>query len=77
MQDNASIHTAGVIQEWFLNYDIQTTDWPPYLNSIENIWFALKALALKMFPDIMDGSESSEDEIKRIEECLQGAINME
>jgi hypothetical protein len=76
MQDNASIHTASVVTEWFANYDIQTTDWPPYspdLNPIENIWFALKALALKMFPDIMDGSGDSEEQIQKIEECLQVA----
>jgi hypothetical protein len=76
MQDNASIHTAGIVQEWFDNYDIEITDWPPYspdLNPIENIWFALKALALKMFLDIMDGSGSSEEDIQRIEECLQAA----
>jgi hypothetical protein len=29
MQDNASIHTAYAVEEWFSNYDIQTTDWVP------------------------------------------------
>jgi hypothetical protein len=43
------------------------------LNPIKNIWFALKAQALKMFPDIIDGLGSSEDEIQRIEECLKAA----
>jgi hypothetical protein len=76
MQDNASIHTAGIIKGWFANYDSETTDWPPYsldLNPIENIWFALKALALKMFPEVMDGSGSSEEDLQKIEECLQAA----
>ena len=39
MQDNASIHTAHDVREWFDNYNIQTTDWPPYspdLNPTEN-----------------------------------------
>lgn len=64
MQDNASIHTAKEVKEWFANYDVQTTNWPPYsldLNPIENAWFALKVLALKMFPDIMNGSGNTEN----------------
>lgn len=76
MQDNASIHTAGEGKEWFANYDIHTTDWPPYspdLNPFENAWFALKALAPKMFPDIMNGSGNTEEHRVKIGECLQAA----
>src|SRR5258706_5840313 len=39
MQDNAPIHTAGLVTEWFQNHEIETCDWPPYspdLNPIEN-----------------------------------------
>ena len=78
MQDNASIHTAAAVKEWFENYDIRTTDWPPYspdLNPIENIWYALKALALKMFPDVMNGSGDTEAHRTNIEQCLQAAWN--
>ena len=40
MQGNASIRIVGIIKEWFANYNIETTDWPPCspdLNPIENI----------------------------------------
>ena len=76
MQDNASIHTAKVVKEWFEDRDINTTDWPPYspdLNPIENAWHAMKCLALKMFPDIMNGGGESEEDIRKVEECLIAA----
>jgi transposase len=37
MQDNAPIHTANIIKNWFDENDIPLVDWPPYppdLNSI-------------------------------------------
>ncbi|KIN00637.1 hypothetical protein OIDMADRAFT_125051, partial [Oidiodendron maius Zn] len=49
---------------------------PPYspdLNPIENIWFMLKALAIKMFPDIINGSGDTEEYRKAIEDCLKVA----
>jgi hypothetical protein len=42
IQDNASIHTAHKVKDWFLDYSIAyIKDWPPYsldLNPIEHIW---------------------------------------
>jgi transposase len=39
MQDNASIHTAQKVKDWFVEQRVRCTDWPPYsldLNPIEN-----------------------------------------
>ena len=33
----------------------------------------MKCLALKMFPEIMNGRGESEEDIKRVEECLKAA----
>ena len=40
MQDNAFIHTAGMVKEWFENNSIPLLEWPPYspdLNPIKII----------------------------------------
>jgi hypothetical protein len=39
MQDNAPIHTAHRVHDWFIENGIHLTDWPPYspdLNPIEH-----------------------------------------
>ena len=44
MQDNAPIHGAHIVRDWFKEQDIQVMEWPPYslnLNLIENIWAVL------------------------------------
>jgi hypothetical protein len=44
-QDNAPIHTAGLMREWFHNNGITLLDFPPWspdLNPIENLWAHLK-----------------------------------
>jgi DDE superfamily endonuclease len=41
LQDNASIHTAQVVQEWLHNHGVSCLDFPPYspdLNPSENLW---------------------------------------
>jgi transposase len=40
MQDNSSIHTAYIVQDWFWEMGIELVDHPPYspdLNPIENL----------------------------------------
>ncbi|RFU28636.1 hypothetical protein B7463_g7705, partial [Scytalidium lignicola] len=40
MQDNAPIHTAHIIRDWFEEMAITVEDWPPYspdMNPIENV----------------------------------------
>ena len=39
-QDNASVHTASVVTEWFEQHNIQVDEHPPYspgLNPIEHV----------------------------------------
>ena len=54
-QDNAPVHTASVVTEWFERYNIQVNEHPPYspdLNPIEHVWVVLKQQLHKQYPDI-------------------------
>ena len=45
-QDNAPVHTASVVTEWFEQYNIQVDEHPPYspdLNPIEHAWVVLNS----------------------------------
>lgn len=56
MQDNASIHTAYAVRDWFRDMGIETVDHPPYspdLNPIENLWKMLKAKIIELRPDFI------------------------
>ena len=56
MQDNASIHTAGVTRDWINKHGILLLNrWPPYLpdlNPIEHLWPRLKEAIYTLRPDI-------------------------
>ena len=76
MQDNAPIHTAKKVKEWFEERGINVTDWPPYspdLNPIEYAWKRLKDTAAKMFPDLWKSSGKSEEDRTAMEEALKEA----
>ena len=76
MQDNALIHTANKVKEWFMERGINVTDWPPYspdLNPIEHAWKRLKDTVVKMFPDLWKSNRKSEEDRTVIEEALKEA----
>ena len=63
MQDNAAIHTAKKVKEWFVDYGIlQLINQPAYsldLNPIKHIQQHLKTQCYEMFPEVAaDKSES-------------------
>jgi transposase len=55
MQDNAPIHSAHLIQQWFKDHGIPLMVWPPYspdLNPIEHAWAKLKERIYKLDPEL-------------------------
>jgi transposase len=74
-QDNASIHRAKDVCEWFERHGIWVIEWPPYspdLNPIEHMWHALKRLVHKLYPDL-DKLGRSQEDLDYLCKCLKEA----
>ena len=77
MQDNAPIHTARKVLDWFIENGIPLTDWPPYspdLNPIEHVWWHLKKYVYEHYPELLN-SGKSEQAIQDLENALVDAWN--
>jgi len=75
MQDNAPIHTARKVKDWFKEQEVRTTDWPPYspdLNPIEHLWWELKKKVFHDYPELLRGGKGEED-IGALEEACKEA----
>jgi transposase len=71
MQDNAPIHTAQKIKDWFENRGIPLLPWPPYspdLNPIEHIWARMKEWIQKHYPELSEMGHTQEalNELARV-----------
>jgi transposase len=56
MQDNAPIHRAHVVLNWFVEIGVNLADHPPYspdLNPIGNLWKLLKAKIIELYPGLI------------------------
>ena len=72
MHNNASIHTAKVVKEYFRNLAIPVVEWPPYspdMNPIEHVWTHLKKMVLDTHPELIHMGDS-EEAIEALESTL-------
>jgi transposase len=73
MQDNASIHTARIVQNWMREHNITLLSHPPNspdLNPSEHGWFPLKNELNKRYPESEDIDLSKNDVKVKIQQVL-------
>jgi hypothetical protein len=72
MHDNASIHTAYKVRNWFIDMGIPVADHPPFspdMNPIEHLWFHLKKMVQILHPELL-GMGTGEEAKKALEQAL-------
>ncbi|KAI1000535.1 hypothetical protein K3495_g7657 [Podosphaera aphanis] len=67
MQDNAPSHKAAQTMRELSERQITPIEWPPYsldLNPIENVWNMMKNYIQFKYPDLGEGRQRSQDELR-------------
>lgn len=81
MQDNAGIHTSRKVRAFMERHHINVIDWPPYspdLNPIEHMWWVLKKMMYKHYPQYNNLGRAQDEWdgfCKALQECWRRIPN--